>query len=162
MYPNVSGFVTTWMMANVDIIARNLWKPPFPTKPSISRGVCIHSSRQWSHRKLKLICQGHCSSHLSLDLESNSQIHVKVGSRYLFAVSAVVPVVGVESRPRRNGEQHFLLRGVRSGEPDVSERKFRRDRDRVPRRVASIVSRRQDSPKPLPFTLSLVSALRVI
>lgn len=86
----------------------------------------------------------------------------KVGLRYLFAVSAVVPVVGVESRPRRNGEQHFLLRGVRSGEPDVSERKFRRDRDRVPRRVASIVSRRRDSPKPLPFTLSLVSVLQVV
>lgn len=63
-----------------------------------------------------------------LVLESNSQIHRKVRLRYLFAVSAVVSVVGVDSRPWRYGEQHFSQRGVRSGEADVSERKFRRDR----------------------------------
>lgn len=48
--------------------------------------------------------------------------HKNLYSRYLFAVS--VSVVGIYSRPRWHGEQHFPQRGVRSGEADVSEGKF--------------------------------------
>ncbi|MEQ2193546.1 hypothetical protein XENOCAPTIV_002943 [Xenoophorus captivus] len=40
----------------------------------------------------------------------------KPQSIYLFAVSAVVAVVGVDSCPWRYGEQHFSRRYVRSGE----------------------------------------------
>lgn len=47
-----------------------------------------------------------------LVLESSSQIQRRARLRYLFAVSAVVPVVGVDSRPWRYGEQHFFLSAV--------------------------------------------------
>lgn len=100
--------------------------PTQTTEPGCSIN-CIFTPRSLKLNSVRFAFQGHCSS-LSQTLfiatdagvlprrANKRKIGEKPDSVYLFAVSAVIAVVWVDSCPWRYGEQHFSRRYVRSGE----------------------------------------------